>query len=255
MTYWKLFSPLLLINASFFQWAQRVFEKRTERKTNFCLIQGHWVASCKALYLPLGSAFLLDILSLMNCHSSHLRSHRGSRTLLGHTHSSLTGQSGDSSCQASFALRKPQLTGAGIFVCVLPSLISDHTHLFTCDRQPLPLGRGPVTPATPPLVFSAALRHLCVVRRKSRKTGGTSESTAGTEHGGPPLQLSYITVRHLAIRSHEEHHSLFCWCMWASCTVNMDITENACSVFAQSGLHEGGSGGDGGGQTQLCTST
>lgn len=142
------------------------------------------MASCKALYLPLGSVFLLDILSLMNCHSSHLRSHRGSRSLPGHAHSPSPANgvapvvqhpshSESHSCHRS--------SSAGIFVCVLPSLISDHTHLFTCDRQPLPLGRGPALP----LVFCTALRHLCVVRQMSRKAGGTSESTAGTEQGGP----------------------------------------------------------------------
>lgn len=145
------------------------------------------MASCKALYLPLGSVFLLDILSLMNCHSSHLRSHRGSRPLPGHTHSSSPANrlapvvqhpshSENHSCRRS--------SSAGIFVCVLPSLISDHTHLFTCDRQPLPLGPGPVTPRPPP-IFCTALRHLCVVRQMSRKAGGTSEWTAGTEQGGP----------------------------------------------------------------------
>lgn len=163
---------------------ESVSEKDRGRKTNFCLIQGHWVASCKSLYLPLGSVFLLDILSLMNCHSSHLRSHRGSWPLPGRTHSSSPANgiapvvehplhSERHSCHRS--------SSAGILVCVLPSLISDHTHLFTCDRQPLALGPDPVLP----LVFCTALRHLCVVKQMSRKAGGTSESTAGTEQGGP----------------------------------------------------------------------
>ncbi len=160
---------------------ERVGEKDTKRKTNSCLIQGQWVASCKALYLSLGSVFLLDILSLRNCHSPHLRLRRGSRPLPGHTHSfspanQLTpvvqhpSHSENRSCHRS--------SSAGIFVCVLPSLIYDHTHLFTCDRQPLPLGPDPAP--HPP--SSAAPWDICVL---SRKAWGTSESTAGTEQGGP----------------------------------------------------------------------
>lgn len=55
-------------------------------------------------------------------------------------------------------------SSAGIFVCVLPSLISDHTHLFTCDRQPLPLGPQPSTP--PPCstaLYSPPPLDICVL--------------------------------------------------------------------------------------------
>ena len=195
------------------------------------------MASSKALYLPLGSVFLLDILSLMNRHSSHLRSHRGSWPLPGHTHSSLLANrvppvvkhhshSENCSCHRS--------SSAGIFVCVLPSLISDHTHLFTCDRQPMPLGCGPVTP----LVFCAALRHLCIVW-KMRGTGGTSVDCLDRTRG-PPLQ-SYITVRNLAVCSHEEHQTLFCRHMPGSHTVNMNDTCMFCFCKV---WHEGRDGTD-----------
>lgn len=151
------------------------------------------MASCKAFYLALGSVFLLDILSLMNCHSSHVRSHRGSWPLPGYTHLSLSANrvapvvqhpshSENHSCHRS--------SSAGIFVCVLPSLISDHTHLFTCDRQPLPPGPGPVTPHPHPhLVFCTALRHLCVVEQMNGKARETSELAAETEQGAPHCRV------------------------------------------------------------------
>lgn len=44
MTYWKA-PGLLLINASF--WLQRRLREGNKEKENFCLIQGHLVASCK----------------------------------------------------------------------------------------------------------------------------------------------------------------------------------------------------------------
>lgn len=140
------------------------WKRAIQRKTKLCLIQGHSVASCKALYQPLGSIFLLDILSLMNCHSSNLRLHRGSWPMPGHT------QCDHSSCPASFALcRATAATGTPklefLCVCVLPSLISDHTHLLTCDRQPLPIG------SVLPFVFCTALRHLLVVRQMGWKFG------------------------------------------------------------------------------------
>lgn len=190
MTYWKLLILLLLINASFSMGTESVWEKDRERKTNFCLIQCHWVTSCKALCLPLGSVFLLDILSLMNCDSSHLRSHRGSLPLPGHTHpSSVANQlapvvqhpshSENHSCHRS--------SSAGIFVCVLPSLISDHTHLFTCDRQPLPLGLGPVPP---PLPSSAPPWDICVLWGKwAGKLGELQSRLLEQNKGAPTAEL------------------------------------------------------------------
>lgn len=51
MTYWKRLS-LLPINFfsffNFFLWMKSVTEEVARRKTNFSLIRGHWVASCKA---------------------------------------------------------------------------------------------------------------------------------------------------------------------------------------------------------------
>lgn len=165
------------------------------------------MASCKALCLPLGSVFLLDILSLMNCHSSHLRSHRGSWSLPGHTHpSSAANQlapvvqhpshSENHSCHRS--------SSAGIFVCVLPSLISDHTHLFTCDRQPLPLGPGPVPPTPRPLHRPET--SVCC-EANEQKSWGNFRVNCWNRTRGPPQQR-YITVRNLTVRSHEEHHSI-----------------------------------------------
>lgn len=154
------------------------------------------MASCKALYLPLGSIFLLDILSLMNCHSSHLRSHRGSRTLPGHTHPSLPSNqlapvvqhpshSENHSCHRS--------SSTGIFVCVLPSLISDHTHLFTCDRQPLALGPSPKPhPATPPPqppVFCTALRHVCCEANEQESWGNFRVRLLEQNKGAPTAKL------------------------------------------------------------------
>lgn len=204
---------------------ESVWEKDRERKTNFCLIQGHWVASCKALYLALGSVFLLDILSLMNCQSSHLRSHRGSWQLPGYTHSSLSANhvapvvqhpshSENHICHRS--------SSAGIFVCVLPSLISDHTHLSTCDRQPLPLGAGPVTP---PCLLHHPETSVCC-EANEQESWGNFRVDCWNRTRGPPLQ-SYITVGNLAVCSHEEHHSLFCRRMLCTYNVNVDITLHA----------------------------
>lgn len=175
-----------------------VWEKDMKRNTNFCLIQGHRVASCKALYLPLGSVFLLDILSLMNCHSSHLRSHRGSRPLPGHTHTVLSGQSACYSCPASFALRKPQLPQELLRrnFCLCPSFpnLWPHTlvHLWQATAASWPRASLPHPPSSPPPppIFCIALRHLCALRRMSRKAGGTSESTAGTEQGCPHSRVT-----------------------------------------------------------------
>lgn len=175
-----------------------VWEKAMMRKTNFCLIQGHWMASCKALYLPLGSVFLLDILSPMNCHSSHLRSHKGSMPLPGHTHWLLPANrhtpvvrhpshSENHSCHRS--------SSAGIFV-LCPSFPNLWTHTLvhlwqaaaaSWPRQsPTPPGRPPpphTLHSRPQPPSSAAPWDICVLWGKWG--GGTSEPTAGTEQGAP----------------------------------------------------------------------
>lgn len=192
-----------------------VWEKAMKRKTNFCLIQGHSMASCKALYLPLGSVFLLDILSPMNCHSSHLRSHKGSMPLPGHTHWLLPANrhtpvvrhplhSENHSCHRS--------SSAGIFV-LCPSFPNLWTHTLvhlwqaaaaSWPRQsPTPPGRPPPphTPhpplPTPAPVLCSALRHLCLVRQMRR---GNFRADCWNRTRGPP-QKSYITVRSLAVYS------------------------------------------------------
>lgn len=123
----------------------------------------------------------------MNCHSSHLRSRRGRGPMPGHTHPpSLTNRHApvvqhpshfdNHSCHRSLS--------AGICVCVLPSLISGHTRLLSrcCSNHD--------TIAVPTPTLCSALRHLCVVvRQMSRKAGGTSESSSGTEQGGPAAEL------------------------------------------------------------------
>lgn len=186
---------------------ESAWEKAMKRKTNFCLIQGHRVASCKALYLPLGSVFLLDILSLMNCHSSHLRSYRGSRPLPGHTHSSLPANRHTPVVQHPLHSSCQRSSSAGIFVCVLPSLISEHTHLFTCDRQPLLLGprhRRCLTPR--PCLLQRPQTSVCC-EACEQESWGNFRVNCWNRTRGPPSR-SYITVRDLAVCSHEEHNSL-----------------------------------------------
>lgn len=197
---------------------ESVWEKDLKRKTNFCLIQGHWVASCKALYLPLGSVFLLDILSLMNCHSSHLRSHRGSRPLPGHAHSSSPAMrldpvvqhpshSENHSCHRS--------SSAGIFVCVLPSLISDHTlvHLWQAAAA-----SWPRPSPTPHPLSSAPPWDICVLWGKWAGKLGELQSRLLEQNKGAPTEELYNT----------KNITLFCRRMPSSHTVNMDITWHAC---------------------------
>lgn len=186
---------------------ESAWEKAMTRKTNFCLIQGQWVASCKALYLPLGSVFLLDILSLMNCHSSHLRSHRGSRPLPGHTHSSLPANRHTPVVQHPLHSSCQRSSSAGIFACVLPSVISEHTHLFTCDRQPLLLGPRHRRSLTPRPCLLQRLQTSVCCEACEQESWGNFRVNCWNRTRGPPSQ-SYITVRYLAVCSHEEHNSL-----------------------------------------------
>lgn len=170
---------------------ERVLEKNEKEKTNFCLIQGHWVASCKALYLPLGSVFLLDILSLMNCHSSHLRSCRGSRPLPGHTHSPSPAHRPLSSCPASFALGKPQLPQELLSrnFCLCPSFpnLWPHTlvHLWQAAAASWPWPSLPRPPPSSP----AAPWDICMLWGKRARKLGELQSTAGTEQGGPHTRV------------------------------------------------------------------
>lgn len=146
----------------------------------------------------------------MNCYFSDLKLHRGSWLLSRHTHQhTYFSQSDDSSCPASFALKQlPQELLYWNFLCVFPSLISDHTHLFsvTGSRCLLALTQSstPPHPSTPH-VFCTALRHVCVVRQMNRKAGQTSETAVGTQQRGPPTSELYN--RNLTACSHEEYHS------------------------------------------------
>jgi len=195
MTYWKLLS-LLLINVSFFLWAQKVFESSTEKeRLNFCFIQGHWVASCKALNLPLGSVFLLDILSLMNCHSSHLRLHRGSRTLPGHTHVSPTANgivpvvqhpshSERHSCHRS--------SSAGIF-CLCPSFpnLWPHTLVQLWQAAAASWPR----PSPPPGLLHRPETSVCC-KANEQENWGNFRVKCWNRTSGPPQQ-SCITEIYL----------------------------------------------------------
>lgn len=143
----------------------------------------------------------------MNCHSSHLRSHRGSRPLPGHTHSSLPANRHTPVVQHPLHSSCQRSSSAGIFVCVLPSLISEHTHLFTCDRQPLLLGprhRRCLTPR--PCLLQRPQTSVCC-EACEQKSWGNFRVNCWNRTRGPP-SWSYITVRDLAVCSHEEHNSL-----------------------------------------------
>lgn len=204
MTYWKLYSPLLLIKASFSTGTETNWRRDREKKTNFCSIQGRWVASCKVLRLPLGSVFPLDILSLMNCHSSHLRSHRGSWPLPWHTHklsaaNRLAPVVQHPSHSKNHSWHKSSSTG--ILVCVLPSLISDHTHLFTCDRQPLPLAAAEPPPTPHPLHRPET--SVCC-EANEQESWGNFRVDCWNRTRGPLLLYN----RNLVLCSHEKHHSL-----------------------------------------------
>lgn len=112
------------------------------------------------------------------------------------------------------------------FVCVLPSLISGHTHLSTCDRQPLPLGPSPVsTPALAPPIFCSPETSVCC-EANEQESWGNFRVDCWNRTSGPPRQ-SYIIgviVGNLAVCSLEHHHSIFCRRMLYSHTVNGHIT-------------------------------
>ena len=195
-----------------------VWEKDMTRNTNFCLIQGHRVASCKALYLPLGSVFLLDILSLMNCHSPHLRSHRGSRPLPGHTHTILSGQSARYSCPASFALRKPQLP-QGLLrrnFCLCPSFpnLWPHTlvHLWQATaaswtQASLPHPTTPPIPTSTPHLLHRPETSVCSEANEQESWGDFRVD--GWNRTRVPPQQSYITDWNPDVCSHEQNITLF----------------------------------------------
>lgn len=95
---------------------------------------------------PRVSVFLLDILSLINCHSCH--SER--KLVVVNTRPSPWGPIvwlqlyGILPIQkATTATTADRSSFTGMSVCVLPSLIFDHTESSTHDRQPLPFGSHP----------------------------------------------------------------------------------------------------------------
>lgn len=147
--------------------------------------------SCEPLYLPLGSAFLLDILPLMNCHYFSFQSSQRKLAIA---------RTRPLTLQLSCILRVQKAAAASgapspHFFCLFasfPSLISDRTHLLACDRRPLlSLGRGPGPP------FAARRRAGVRVRRAANereKLGEPQSWTFWNRTRGPP-QLCYITHR------------------------------------------------------------
>lgn len=185
-----------------------VFERRPRgERLTFCLIRGHWVASCEApgpapgMCLSIGHP-VPDELSLFSFKDHIEEASHGQDTpslsfpanrhtpVVPHPlHFENRSSRGSSSTGVLYAC-----------VCVCPSFprsLNTHTcSLVTGSRcflaqtqaaatttKPPPL--PPQPNLTPAPIFCSALRHLCVVRQMGRKAGGTSESTVGTEQGGP----------------------------------------------------------------------
>lgn len=147
----------------------------------------------------------------MNCHFSDLKLHRGSWLPSRHTHHTYFSQSDDSSCPASFALRKPnschRSSSAGIFVCLSFPNLWPHT-LVQCDRQPLPFGSYSVLHPTPPYPTSSAPPwDICVLWGKwAGKLGKLQRRLLEPNKGAPTSEL-YNIYLNLTACSHEEYHS------------------------------------------------
>lgn len=145
----------------------------------------------------------------MNCYFSDLKLHRGSWLLSRHTHQhTYFSQSDDSSCPASFALKQlPQELLYWNFLCVFPSLISDHTHLFsvTGSRCLLALTQSstPPHPSTPH-VFCTALRRVCCEANEQESWANFRDGCWNPTKGAP---TSEFYNRNLTACSHEEYHS------------------------------------------------
>lgn len=207
MTYWKLPS-LLLINASFFDGLEESMREGNKEKDNSCLIQGHLVASCKALRLPPGICLSIghpvtDELSLFSFKITQRKQATAS------THPLLfTDQSAHSSCPASFSPRNLQLPQELLCrnLCLCPSFpnLWPHTlvHLWQAAAASWP---QPSLPAPPHPLHRPETSVCC--EANEQESWGNFRVHRWNRTRGPP-QKSYIRVRTLDRRSHEEHNSL-----------------------------------------------
>lgn len=166
-----------------------------------------WPAA-RPRYLPLWSVFLLDILSMMNCHFFSFRIKQRKWATARTRPPSPWRPIGtfQLSCIVC-TLQTAAATGAPplefflslflcrVYTCLCPSFpdlwththAHTHAHIFTCDRQPLLLGPDTTpTSSCAPKALSSAPSDICALWSNcAGKAGGTSESTAGTEQGGP----------------------------------------------------------------------
>lgn len=216
MTYWKRLSRLLLINGTFFFsffnffCGCRVSERRSqgERLTLVWSEVTGWPAA-RPRYLPLGSVFLLDILSLMNCHFFSFRITQR-KWAAARTHPPSPWQpigTFQLSCLVC-TLKTAAATGAPppeflfspsaacVHVCVLPSLICEHTHtcsLVTGSRCFLAQTQPPLPPVPPkPYLLQCPQTSVCC-EATGRESWGNFRVDCWNRTRGPPQQ-SYITV-------------------------------------------------------------
>lgn len=204
----------------------RVSERRSqgERLTLVWSEVTGWPAA-RPRYLPLGSVFLLDILSLMNCHFFSFRIMQR-KWAAARTHPPSPWQpigTFQLSCLVC-TLKTAAATGAPppeflfspsaacVHVCVLPSLICEHTHtcsLVTGSRCFLAQTQPPLLPVPPkPYLLQCPQTSVCCEATGQGKLGELQSRLLEQNKGAPTAELYNSRKKDLAVRSQEEPRSI-----------------------------------------------